>query len=48
MGPEAEVVGSGSPKSAEVYVDRPHGKSSLAETPFNSTRPAFLTSSTPF
>ena len=48
MGQEAEVVGSGSPKSAEGYADRPHGKSPLAETPFNSTRPAFSTSSTPF
>lgn len=48
MGLEAEVVSSGSPESAEVYADSPHGKSSLDETPFNSTRPAFSNSSTPF
>lgn len=35
MGPEAKTIGSGSPRSVEVSVDKPHGKSPLAETPFN-------------
>ena len=48
MGPEAGVVGSGSPRSAEVSTDRPHGKSPLVENPFYFARFVISTSSTPF
>ncbi|XP_050890099.1 uncharacterized protein LOC127095456 [Lathyrus oleraceus] len=49
MGPEAEVVGSGSARPVVMSTpdNKPHGKSPLAEIPFNYANFIFSTSSTP-